>query len=199
MFISSIKIISTNVSNETYTHAALLQLFDGNRLTNDVLYQTLDVRVVDEVIVSHLLVYSKTAPKLPETVPEHFISTPIIEDCKEVEPVFKKGEVFRFSVILNPTKRDSETRKQIFLSNPEEREAWVERKFRDAGAKIGNYLEKGKKNIHFGHDYGTGTVVGIHYQGLLMVEDPETFQKSYQEGIGRGKAYGCGLIALNRV
>lgn len=198
MFISVIKIISTNVSNETYTHAALLQLFNSTRLANDVLYQTLNVDVVDEFIVSHLLVYSKTAPKLPETVPYGFTSVPEIVGCKEVEPKFKKGEVFAFDAVLNPSKKDRESKKR-FISNPQDRQAWLERKFKESGAKIGRVSETEKKVVYIGHDYGKGKFVSVHYKGLIMVEDPEAFQKAYQEGIGREKAYGCGLLALTRV
>lgn len=197
MFISVIKIVSTNVSNETYTHAALLQLFNSTRLANDVLYQTLNVDVVDEFIVSHLLVYSKTAPKLPETVPDGFTSVPEIVGCKEVEPKFKKGEVFAFDAVLNPSK--SRAGHKRFISDPQDRQAWLERKFKESGAKIGRVSETRKKVICIGHNYGKGKFVSVHYKGLLMVENPETFQKAYQKGIGREKAYGCGLLALTRV
>lgn len=39
----------------------------------------------------------------------------------------------------------------------------------------------------------------VDYEGLLEVTDPERLSETLQNGIGRAKAFGCGLLLLRRV
>nr|WP_246421854.1 type I-E CRISPR-associated protein Cas6/Cse3/CasE [Nocardiopsis mwathae] len=36
----------------------------------------------------------------------------------------------------------------------------------------------------------------VSYDGRLIVTDPAAFTAALKEGIGRAKAYGCGLLSL---
>ncbi|MCM2679644.1 type I-E CRISPR-associated protein Cas6/Cse3/CasE [Echinimonas agarilytica] len=36
----------------------------------------------------------------------------------------------------------------------------------------------------------------VDFQGILTVENPDTFFKKYREGFGRAKAMGCGLMMI---
>ena len=37
------------------------------------------------------------------------------------------------------------------------------------------------------------------YEGVLRITDPESLRRALIAGIGRSKAYGCGLMTLARV
>ena len=37
------------------------------------------------------------------------------------------------------------------------------------------------------------------YEGLLQVTDEENFRKILVEGLGREKAFGCGLLTVMRI
>lgn len=50
-----------------------------------------------------------------------------------------------------------------------------------------------------GANRGTATLTRVQYDGLLTVTDPELLRTALTQGIGRGKAYGCGLLSLARV
>ncbi len=39
----------------------------------------------------------------------------------------------------------------------------------------------------------------LDYQGVLTVKDPEKFQQALVHGIGRSKAFGCGLMMIKRI
>ena len=39
----------------------------------------------------------------------------------------------------------------------------------------------------------------VDYEGVLSVEDPELFMQVLQNGVGRAKAFGCGLFMIKRV
>ena len=43
------------------------------------------------------------------------------------------------------------------------------------------------------------TILSVTYEGLLKITDVELFQKALTNGIGRGKAYGMGLLTIMSV
>ncbi|WP_455361919.1 type I-E CRISPR-associated protein Cas6/Cse3/CasE [Streptomyces sp. SYSU K21746] len=62
-----------------------------------------------------------------------------------------------------------------------------------------------KRNLSFNKSGGTGasrnqsnpiTLVTATFDGRLEVTDPEALQRTLTHGIGRAKAYGCGLMTL---
>jgi len=42
------------------------------------------------------------------------------------------------------------------------------------------------------------TLVTVTYDGLLEVTDPDALRRTLTRGLGRAKAYGCGLLTLAR-
>ena len=40
------------------------------------------------------------------------------------------------------------------------------------------------------------TLLAVTYEGILQVTDPEAFKALLCEGVGRGKAYGLGLMTI---
>ncbi len=52
------------------------------------------------------------------------------------------------------------------------------------------YKGRGKGLIRFS---------SIHYEGLLTVTDPSAFTKMLAEGLGKSKAFGCGLMLVKRI
>ena len=41
-------------------------------------------------------------------------------------------------------------------------------------------------------------LLGVTYEGLLTVTDVQAFREALTNGIGRGKAYGMGLLTVMR-
>jgi cse3 family CRISPR-associated protein len=50
-----------------------------------------------------------------------------------------------------------------------------------------------------GEGYDRVTINRTVYEGVLRVTDPEPLRRALIAGIGRSKAYGCGLMTLARV
>ena len=42
------------------------------------------------------------------------------------------------------------------------------------------------------------TLLSATYEGMLQVTEPETFRRALAHGIGRGKAYGMGMLTVVR-
>lgn len=121
-------------------------------------------------------------------------------NCQTVNEQFLNHQHYRFQVTLNPAKRDRDTGKIIGLSDaPAISEWFLERCEKSWGFtvkpsqlhidQIGN--QRFKKN--------TRTVIthsSAHLSGQLQVCDRELFIHSIRQGIGRGRAFGFGLLQV---
>ncbi len=54
----------------------------------------------------------------------------------------------------------------------------------------------GRGREAFRHDDGKVTFVKATYEGILTVTHPELLRQTLERGLGRGRAYGCGLLTL---
>lgn len=110
------------------------------------------------------------------------------------------GEPIRFAIIANPTRAQpvKGKRGKVRALPPEKWTAWLDRKLGDA------------LNLHTIESTAMPTATGkkdamrtVHrrvlFTGTATVKTPETLHTLMREGIGRGKAYGCGLLLTERI
>lgn len=121
------------------------------------------------------------------------LSKPIPED-------FLEHEQYRFKVIINPTRRDSASRKLIAVRGRDDVAQWfIERSTQSWGfavlqqhlqidkIEVLQFKDKQKRNVTIGQ---------AHVQGLLRITNKEQFSHSFTHGVGRARAYGCGLLQI---
>lgn len=116
------------------------------------------------------------------------------------------GQLWSFDLIAAPTKKiasegQKNSRRRI-LRQPEERQAWLERKAEQNGFAILQAQELEQLHVSGRHHEDKGGVMyhdAYHYQGVLRIIDAETFRKAMQTGIGSGKAYGFGMMMVKRL
>lgn len=119
---------------------------------------------------------------------------------KPIPSDFLDYDQYRFKVIVNPTRRDSASRKLVAVRGREEITQWfAERSINSWGFEVSpmqlqvdridvlQFKDKQKRNITIGQ---------THVQGLLRITDKAQFSKSFRQGIGRARAYGCGLLQI---
>lgn len=187
MFISYITFINPNL-NENLIHSQLYSIFPAN--AGRILYKK-ETILKDDCLNTVAIVFSEKKPEFMETV-----NVKVCE-CKEVEPVFKQHEQFKFTIKLNPTFCDGEKRSP--QKSIAKRYDFVRRKFENAGATVLGTVTEGRReffDIH--HAKGRQTITAYTYTGTLKVDDTEKFQQAYKKGIGHCKAYGCGMLLLKR-
>ena len=120
--------------------------------------------------------------------------------CKPLPDGFLDHAHYRFKVIVNPTRRDSASRKLIAVRGREAVADWfVERAASSWGFSIDRaqlqvdrievlqFSDKQQRPV---------TIAQAHIQGVLHVSDPHQFKLSFTQGIGRARAYGCGLLQI---
>ena len=113
---------------------------------------------------------------------------------------FLQHQRYRFKVIINPTKRENQSGKLVPVKGREAVAAWfAERAQSSWGFSVApehvqvdrievlQFKDKAQRPV---------TLAQAHISGELQVLDRAQFQKSFTQGIGRGRAFGCGLLQI---
>lgn len=121
-------------------------------------------------------------------------------ESKPIPDTFLNHGAYRFEVVVNPTKRNNETKKLIPIKGRGPIANW----FADRAAQqwgfevIEQHLQIDRVNVlkfkaKNGHQI---TQAQAHVNGMLRVSDRKRFTDSFKNGIGRGRAFGCGLLQI---
>lgn len=107
---------------------------------------------------------------------------------------------YRFKVIINPTRRDSASRKLLPVKGRDAVADWFcLRAEQSWGFAVDReHLQVDRLDVlqFNGQKQQPITLSQAHVQGQLRVTDPARFQNSFTRGIGRGRAFGCGLLQI---
>lgn len=134
------------------------------------------------------------ANRPPNPVPEHGEI-----ESKVIATAFLQHPRYAFEVTVNPGKRDKQTGKVVAVRGREAITAWfIERAEKSWGFKVNpNNLQLEKMAVQtFKKDGQTVTHGSATLKGELHVIDREQFSQSFRQGIGRGRAFGFGLLQI---
>lgn len=149
---------------------------------------------------TYLLLQSRTRPDLDKLPPEygHGDSRPLTPLLEALRP----GLPIRYRIDASAIRKPRKTTQELYglkpivaLTGPAA-EDWWQRQAEKSGLKLDSVhatrLEaaggvKGKQRIH---NHRT------RFEGNALVDDPHLLRQCVEEGIGRGKAYGCGLLSI---
>lgn len=115
---------------------------------------------------------------------------------KEFRPGFKEGQVLAFRLLANPTvKRDG---KRLGLVREEDQVAWLQRKAEMGGfeALSAATVPRGFVKDRKGKDGPELTFLGVRFDGILRVTEPEAFLRAVENGIGSAKGLGFGMLSV---
>jgi CRISPR system Cascade subunit CasE len=107
---------------------------------------------------------------------------------------------YQFEIVICPTRRDNKTKKLIPVKGSENIANWfIER----ASASWGFSVDVVSLQVErvavcqFNNKHGhIVTLQQAKLTGCLTVINNEQFQKSFHNGIGRGRSFGCGLLQI---
>ena len=126
----------------------------------------------------------------------------------------RKGQVLRFRLRANPTKKidtksgpDGQRRngRRVDLRTEPQQIEWLSRRAGGSGFRLvplgpgsdAPAVRVGASERLRGRTASRlVTVAGVLFEGLLEVTDPDKLRLAIREGIGPGKAFGCGLLSL---
>ncbi len=132
--------------------------------------------------------------------------------AKELRLNFSEGEAYRFRLRASPTicytNRDEDgvrhPRRSGLFTEPEQK-AWLYRIAAQSGFKFDaerllvtplNRREGAKAGPEGKREHIR--CFQVDFDGTLMVTEAAAFAETFRRGLGRGKAWGCGLLSLAR-
>ncbi|REE61419.1 CRISPR-associated Cse3 family protein [Streptomyces sp. 3212.3] len=194
--------VQSDLRDATQMHRTVMRLVpdglgDSPRRTAGLLY-----RVDETTTASTLLVqgHHLDAGRLPADYGH--------ADVKDLAPMFaalRKGLAVSYRIVLNPTKRErlplqhkGQRGRIIPLSGPDADQWWTQRAA-DAGLQLRILTPT---NLAPARPRGADATPMRHslirYDGTATITDPDALAQAVLTGIGRGKAYGAGLLSLAR-
>lgn len=202
--------VRSDLGNPHKMHKTIMRAFPlplpaGERVLFRIESQT------DSSELPSILVQSQSPPNW-QAVEEkymHYFAQPV--QIKKFEQLkLQKGQVLRFRLRANPTKRqtlmkaDQKESKRIPLYHEQEHITWLARKGAVCGFELlpdALWIKPYPQRV-FLIDGSSGrhraTFNIIDFEGLLRVSDIALLLKSIQTGIGPAKGMGCGLLSLAR-
>lgn len=115
------------------------------------------------------------------------------------------GQQYHFKLTANPTRTvtDANGKKRRKAEiGPRNQLQWLISRAEEIGANFGESTDKASamvtrsQKLGFSNKGNRVTVIACTFEGTLTVTDPQKLQRVLIEGVGRAKAYGCGLLTL---
>jgi len=153
----------------------------------------------------YLLLLSEDQPHF-QSIAVQFCSSENDCEIKCYDSLLKRienGTVWRFRLVANPTysKKKDDARGVVHAHITTDYQAqWLTKKSERCGFRLAEFQVTESKWQQF---YKAGgkrpvTLITAAYEGILEVTDAAKFREALREGIGRGKAYGMGLLTVMR-
>lgn len=175
-----------NLKTEYDLHKLVYSMFPGNR--RSFLYYDLG----GDIRGKALLLLSAKQPILPKA--GELQSKPVPED-------FLGYTRYAFQVLLNPVVRKSGKSTFIPVIGREDLVDWFLRRSKDWGFSVdSSRLEISDTGVIRICKQNTTIIYNkACFSGVLEVEDIDRFTDSFEKGIGRGKAFGFGLLQIRPI
>lgn len=136
-----------------------------------------------------ILIFSREDPKEPQygTI-----------ETKDIPQAFLEQNYYGFTVQMNPVKREKTSGKIVPIRGRDELIDWFTQKSASFGFEVlADSLSVGDTDvIQFEKDNKKVVLGKAVFTGRLKVTDRKLFCKSFEEGIGKGKAFGFGLLQI---
>lgn len=116
------------------------------------------------------------------------------------------GQTWQFRLKANPVKNKAlaektERGKVLAHVTPEQQKTWLMNRSASCGFSLTPEQFDVTHTAWLRFYKGSGPRVTLKtavFEGSLRIEDLQLFKQTLTQGIGRGKAYGCGLLTLAR-
>lgn len=181
------------ITDDYSIHRVVYSLFPENADAGRILYADRGVRNALHTI----LILSRIRPVCSPETPQHI-------ETKEIEPGFLKHSRYAFEILLNPVRQETRSRKCVpirgeilqyewflekaaahgFTLTPEDKARLVIRQM-----ETQKFRQKDRPECSVHHHR-------VQFSGTLTVSDPELFQKAFEQGIGKARAFGFGMLQL---
>lgn len=138
-----------------------------------------------------------------DAIADH-LHTVVSKDIEEAHSAIGPGSTLKFLLHANPTFDAviDGRRRRTGIREPARQIEWLARKLGSCGARLATdgqmpLVALGESWEQKTHRRGERlTHRGVAYRGALVVDDPDAFRTALRAGVGRGRAYGFGLLSV---
>jgi CRISPR system Cascade subunit CasE len=194
--------VQRDLSNAHTLHQRIMQAFPDEKLDHaradwNVLFrQEPDSEVI--LVQSHLEPNWTHLPPgyLSDRTDKPLHVKPFDLEVSQLPP----GRILQFRLKANPSKRDKATGKTIGLFRQADQLTWLARQAERCGFTVHGVDVIPTPDVFGNKAKGTAPIriFTVLYQGILQVTEASLLLTALQQGIGRGKSYGCGLLSIAR-
>ncbi|MBH3338061.1 type I-E CRISPR-associated protein Cas6/Cse3/CasE [Pseudomonas mendocina] len=119
-------------------------------------------------------------------------------ECKplELQSWIEGGSCYRFRLLANPTV--TRQGKRYGLVGEQEQLAWLGRQGERHGFAVEAALVTASDVLASRKGEGRISLQRVCFEGRLQVRELTAFSRALEQGIGPGKAFGCGLLSVGR-
>lgn len=203
----SSKEASNDLKNPYQMHRTIMNAFaDGmTREHGSVLYRIELPTNTRDIYIPSILVQSKIKPdwnfinqKEKYLLPGEF-NNPAVMDFN---PSIQINSIFRFRLMANPTRRNRNSKKLEPILINDDLIIWLSKKAEQSGFLIdlsSIFVKKIQVDPFEANQHKKKRIFTIHkvlFEGNLLVKNPQMFLFALENGIGRGRSFGCGLLSL---
>ena len=188
-----------------FLHAAIENCVSGPRLRNlwrvDTIGEKHYLLIVSQEKVDFSALKEKFGPDDGKPIEEAVCYDRLFEKLQ-------MGQKWRFRLCANPTKSKKteghNARGKVYAVRPSEEKQWLIDKAKEKGFSVAMdsfvVVTRGWKYFNKGKGKGKMRVslYTVTYEGILEITDVEQFKDTLTNGMGRGKAYGCGMLTIAR-
>lgn len=107
--------------------------------------------------------------------------------------LIEDGTTIRFCCRANPTRRNPRTRKRVAVPEAE-RDSWFIEAAGRRGLDVTDLTVSRSERVRGRKDGNTVVHAVSDFEGVAVVTDCQQATRTLQEGFGRGRAHGCGLM-----
>ncbi len=159
----------------------------------------------------YLLVLSEDKPDFTDLVKQYgFPEADPAWETKDYGKLLDRllsGQAWRFRLKANPVRsvkeKDAPGRGKVMAHvTQEQQKQWLLKRAEDCGFSLAPDAFDVVHTQWLKFSKGAGQEVTLRtatFEGILTVTDPVRFREALLSGIGRAKAYGCGLMTLVRI
>ncbi len=113
-------------------------------------------------------------------------------DLRPLLTALRPGMAVHFRAVLNAVRSQTATGKRLAVTDEADVVGWGLKRL--AGAGLGGVHLAGRPKTELGH--AKRALWTAQYDGIGTITDPERLREAVLNGVGRAKAYGCGLLSL---
>ena len=131
-------------------------------------------------------------------LPSGYLSQHLSKPFEVEKTLFKVGQLLQFRLKANPSKRDNQSRKLIGMFHEADQLEWLSRQGDRNGFEVKEVDVIQTPNVFGRKGEGKAPIrlATVLYQGVLEVTEVDRLISALQQGIGRGRSYGCGLLSV---